>query len=98
MHTDRSDVTTGARLCCCKVELCATSVENRSSDQIKLPFICSSTADGRKRELTLQFRITIIIHHINVNIEHLSPGTVNKSLPCNLQLRSGTELERLTTG
>ena len=30
MYTDRSDVATGAKLCCCNVELCATSVENKS--------------------------------------------------------------------
>ena len=53
MHTVRSDVATGAKLCCCNVELCATSVENKSSDQIKLPFICSSTADGREREFRI---------------------------------------------
>ena len=57
MHTDRSDVAIGAKLCCCNVELCATSVENNSSDQIKMPFICSSTADGRGRELIPEFRI-----------------------------------------
>ena len=57
MHTDRSDVATGAKLCCCNVELCATSVENKSSGQIKLPFICLSTTDWREREITPEFRI-----------------------------------------
>ena len=56
-HTVRSDVATGAKLCCCNVELCASSVENKSSDQIKLSFICSSITDGRERELTPEFRI-----------------------------------------
>ena len=57
MHTDRSDVATGEKLCCCNVELCATSVENKSSGQIKLPLFCSSTADRREREKTPEFRI-----------------------------------------
>src|SRR4029434_4637170 len=42
MHKDRSHVATGAKLCYCNVELC---VVNKSLGQIKLPFICSSTAD-----------------------------------------------------
>src|SRR4029434_4580654 len=57
MHTDRSDVATRTKLCCCNFELCANSVKNKSSDQIKLSFICSSIADGRERELTPEFRI-----------------------------------------
>ena len=74
MHTDRSDVATGAKLCCCNVELCAISVENKSLGQIKLPFICSSTADRGEREITPELCIT------------LGPGAVNKNLPCNLRL------------